>query len=561
MTNTAVLYEHALTAPPEFLARPSRDKSESPGGFLLRLAHENGIRPIWCSTENGCRVTSPGLGIARWCPHCLSTPRPYWKGDWIDGPPICSEHCCWLLDRCSGCGVLATWRRLGFKLCKCEADLARQPASPWSADLQVLLHTPDHVADRFPEALDSEQRWALMEVLGALDHYGLRGKPIKRSSSRLASHQQAMIERGASIVVHAAEEMPQLLERLRAPCRVGQQAQLVREAWPGLLRLLTKQLDGEALAWAQREIEQHADGPVLQGVAIQRRRLSDGAPTGARGLAARVGVRVERVPRLLADCGLEPPVRQSKMGRRMLVVSDAVVTSVREHLDDLLPARSAQRRFGLTAARLNTLTDAGLVRRVRDRYSASSIQLLLDQIAVAAKSETLGTVNEHRRWCSLHHALQLHVGHRQTAALFMALQAGSLEIRRVGHQTAHAHDLLLLESEVKAWSRASAAPGEELTIPQAAALLGLKQEVTYHLVRVGLLATSRGFAGRRMSRVISRQEVERFRREVSPLSEAARAHGVDHRSAKCWALERRFTFVSGPGIDGGRQFFVRATCS
>ena len=561
MTSSSEPGDGALIAPSGLLVRPTQQASESEGGFLLRLGHLNGIRPLWSNASQGISIRSPGLGIARWCPRCLSAPAPYWRKDWTDGVAICREHCCWLCDRCDECGSPAAWRHLRLRQCRCGVDLAQQPAEPWSDALQALLHAPEQIGDQSIDPAGAEQWLALAEVVGALDRYGLRGKPLKRASARAVSHQHAVVERGASIVVEAADELGPLLERLRVPSSPGQGAQLVGEAWPGLLRLLRRQLRGAVLAWITSQIEHRVACAALEGVAIQRARQSGDTPTGVRGLAKAAGVRVERVPALLSDCGVSVPMRRSKSGRQMAVVTDAVVTRVREHLEDLLSARVAQGRFGISAVRLQNLAEKGLVRRVGDRYSASSIQLLLKQIADAAKYGALGDVNEGRRWCSLHRALRLHVGHRQTVALFMALQAGSLEIRRVGRQIAHVHDLLLLESEVKAWSRAGAAPCEELTIPQAAALLGLKQEVTYHLVRVGLLATSRGFAGRRMSRVISRQEVERFRREVLPLSEAARAHGVDHRSAKCWALERRFTFVSGPGIDGGRQFFVRATCS
>ena len=118
-------------------------------------------------------------------------------------------------------------------------------------------------------------------------------------------------------------------------------------------------------------------------------------------------------------------------------------------------------------------------------------------------------------------------------------------------------DLCLVESEVKAWNQASAAPCEEVPIPQAAVLLGLKQEVMYHLVRVGLLQTSDQLVGRRKCRVISQHEIRRFSIEVSPLSRLASLNGIDFRSAQRWARERRLELVSGPGIDGGRQFFVR----
>lgn len=546
----------ALTAPPGLLVRPIQRATESDGGFLLRLAHVNGIRPLWSKARHGECVTSPSLGIARWCPQCLSAPGTYWRRSWTEGAPVCRNHCCWLQDRCEACGALAAWRNLRLLQCRCGADLALQPAAPWSDAVQKVLLEPEEIAEPCIGLADEGQRFALAEVVGALDRYGLHGKPLKRSSARAVASQHGIVERGAWIVVNAAEELQSLLERLRVPSPAGQRVQLVSEAWPGLLRLLKRRLTGPVLRWMTNQIAKLPERALSDGVAIQRGGSSGNGPSGIHGLAKAVGVRVERVPALLSDCGVAVPTRRSKVGRRMSAVTDSVVTRVRDHLRDLLTARAAQRRFGLAAKRLEELALAGLVRRMGNQYSASSIQGLLEGCAGPAGTEASESAHHEPRWCSLHQALRLHIGNPQTAALFTALLGGSLSVRRV-KLVEHARDLLLVEPEVKAWSRASEVVGEELTIPKAAALLGLKQEVVYHLVGAGLLATSRQVAGRRAARVISRSEIHRFQSQVSPLAEMARAHGVDHRCAKRWATERQLTLVSGPTVDGGRQYFVR----
>lgn len=547
----------ALTAPQDFLVRPAQLATESAGGFLFRLAHKNGIRPLWGHSGSGLRVTAPGLGIARWCPGCLTVSEPLWCRDWTHGPAICREHHCWLLDTCADCGAPAAWRNFRFLQCQCGADLAGQIAAHWSDNLRALLLTPELIADRRVGSACLAQRLALAELLGAIDLYGLQGKPLKRTSARAASHQQSVIERGALIVMHAGDEIGPLLERVRVPGRAGQGVQLMGEAWPGLLRLFRRRLGGYVLDWATSQVEQFAERTQLHNVPIKEGRRTGRAPSGVRGLAKAAGVRVERIPGLLSDCGLSLPARQSKSGRRMSVVTAAVVTKVREHLDDFQSARAAQRCYGLTATRLEKLANAGLIRRTNGRYSSSSIQALLGQIPLAADVKDQCDIRDQGASCSLHRALRLHVSHRQTAAFFTALTRGSLKVWQASKEVRQLSDLCLVESEVKAWHQASVAPCEDVLIPQAAVLLGLKQEVTYHLVRVGLLKTSNRLVGRRTCRVISQQEIHRFRSEISPLSRLASLNGIDFRSAQRWARERRLVLVSGPGIDGGRQFFVR----
>lgn len=557
MNQSTDLDGNVLTAPQDFLVRPAQLATESVGGFLLRLAHKNGISPLWGHVGHGLRVTAPGLGIARWCPRCLTASEPFWCRDWTHGPAICREHHCWLLDRCTDCRAPAAWRKFRLLQCQCGAGLAGQHAANWSDDLRVLLLRAELIADRRVGSASLAQRLALAELLGAIDLYGLQGKPLKRSSARASSHQQTVLARGALIVLHAGDEIGPLLERVRVPGRAGQGIQLMNEAWPGLLRLFRRRLGGSVLDWATDQVEQFAARSLSHDVQIKEGRRTGRAPSGVRGLAKAAGVRVERIPGLLSDCGLSLPARLSRSGRRMAVVTDAVVTKVREHLDDFQSARAAQRGFGLTAARLEKLADAGLIRRTNGGYSSSSIQALLRRIPLAAEVKKRCDIREQRARCSLHRALRLHVSHRQTADFFTALTRGELKVWQASEDRRHVSDLCLIESEVKAWNQAGAARCEEVLIPQAAMLLGLKQEVMYHLVRVGLLKTSDRLVGRRKCRVISQDEIRRFRIEFSPLSRLAIRNGIDFRSAQRWARERRLELVSGPGIDGGRQFFVR----
>lgn len=557
MNQSSDLDGNTLTAPQDYLVRPAQLVNESAGGFLLRLAHKNGIRPLWGHSGSGLRVTAPGLGIARWCPGCLAASEPFWWRDWTQGTAICLEHHCWLLDTCADCRASAYWRSYRFLQCQCGADLAGQLAAPWSDNLRAMILTPELIADRRVGSACLAQRFALAELLGAIDLYGLQGKPLKRTSVRAASHQQSVIERGALIVMHAGDEIGSLLERVRAPSRAGQGVQLMGEAWPGLLRLLRRGLSGSVLDWATSQVELFAERSLSHDVQIKQGRRTGRAPSGVRGLAKAAGVRVERIPGLLSDCGVALPVRKSKSGRRMAVVTDAVVTKVREHLDDFLPARAVQRCFGLAAARLERLAEAGLIRRTNGRYSSSSIQALLRRIPLATEVSRRCDIHKQGACCSLHRALRLHVSHRQTADFFTALTRGELKVWKASAERGHVSDLCLAESEVKAWNQARVAPCEEVLIPQAAVLLGLKQEVAYHLVRVGLLKTSDRLVGRRKCRVISQQEIHRFRSEISPLSKLASLNGIDFRSAQRWAREHRLVLVSGPGIDGGRQFFVR----
>ena len=93
------------------------------------------------------------------------------------------------------------------------------------------------------------------------------------------------------------------------------------------------------------------------------------------------------------------------------------------------------------------------------------------------------------------------------------------------------------------------------SIPQVADALGIKQEVAYHLARRGFLKTRR-YRNRSGSRVSDRRFQEFTNKYVFPSQ-----LGHDKGSYPGWASDQLIAAgvkpVSGPGIDGGRQFVFR----
>ncbi|WP_341911004.1 TniQ family protein [Ferrovibrio terrae] len=96
-----------------------------------------------------------------------------------------------------------------------------------------------------------------------------------------------------------------------------------------------------------------------------------------------------------------------------------------------------------------------------------------------------------------------------------------------------------------------------LTLPEAAKALGVKQEVAYHLERRVLLKSERrpGYKGR----VVSETELARFRNAYVIPSQLGRDVGHYQGWASDQLKAAGLKPVTGPGVDGGRQFvFWRA---
>lgn len=119
----------------------------------------------------------------------------------------------------------------------------------------------------------------------------------------------------------------------------------------------------------------------------------------------------------------------------------------------------------------------------------------------------------------------------------------------------------LIVADVKRWLAVQSSTQLEsqcgwLTITQAAKHLGLKSEVAYHLVNCGLLETERRQSGRRFAAFVSHEALERFSTRFVPLSRLASEHGIASKHSTQWARSMSLNLVSGPDIDGGRQYFI-----
>jgi len=96
-----------------------------------------------------------------------------------------------------------------------------------------------------------------------------------------------------------------------------------------------------------------------------------------------------------------------------------------------------------------------------------------------------------------------------------------------------------------------------VSIPHAAERLKLKQEVLYHLINRGLVQIIKARIGRRSARFLTEQEITKFTEQIEPLALAAARHGVSKQRAHHWAVAYGLEIISGPSVDGGRQYFLK----
>lgn len=541
--------------PRRLLVRSSRTADESQAGFALRLAFENGLaRPSWLGAAAGESVASPGLGRARWCLACLRQPAPLWRAEWGCGPSLCVEHRCWLEDTCPGCRKQASWRTLRFLSCRCGACLLSSSGNAWSDDVSALQTAPVDPSGKGWSHLPIESRWRVAELLGALDRHGLLGKPLKRASAANVDVERQLITTGAALMLGVPRAIADLLDRIQSRLEPSGRARLVGEAFPGLLPMLRKRLDRHGRDWLMMHLTSFVQASLEVDAAVVWRSRATASASGAKAVGASLGMRPERVGSLAAALGVPPVRRVTPSGRTMIVVAPSAVERLRASRADALSMTAAADRFGLSPPRLEVLAQAGHVARVGAGVSAASVAALVAR--VADRAEPFGD-GDTKSALTVTQAMRLLVPPTRTVDFIDAMLDGHVAVAAMSTCPVSFRDLRVSRDAARAVLGRTRSPEGLLSIPDAAVALGLKQQVTYHLVRRGLLPSTRRHVGRRVVRFVSSAGLERFKKTFQPLAHMATSVGVGSRRAVAWANAVGLELVSGPTVDGCRQYFVR----
>lgn len=540
------------------LLRPVKLEVEHNLGYRLRLAHVNGLNnPEWLHLGDCGVKHTRGLAKAKWCPRCLAEQDPIWRACWDGGPAACMKHQCWLVDVCPACNRPTTWHTVKLLSCRCGHRLPEVTPMGFSEELVTLQATP-YTSDEpeiFWAALGQNERWHIAHFLGALHEYGLHGKPLKKASSVSVETERRLVTVGAEILTEGTAGIQALLERIRTWPAEDITVQLIGEAFPGLLVRLRKGLSKEERACLLPYLRFYLQTSAHSATAVIWRESDVTVVESASRCAQQLRIRPERVPSVLSNNGVSPKVRYTATGRKMLVVGNIELQQVRSRLDHTFSARQIARRFGLSPFRQAQLIKAGMLRLNGMKVDGASVERLLQLIVKNAEHGSPRVLGE---TLSVSEALRVQVPRPVTVPFIQLLVDGEVEVMNGQDGVRSFADLHVSREQLANFLDRLKTTSEELcSVPNAAHQLKLKQEVLYHLINVGLIGTVVRRVGRRSARFVSQHELKRFTSEIAPLVQLAARADVGNRASVEWARSQGFEFVSGPGIDGGRQYFIR----
>lgn len=520
------------------LVRPRRREGEHNGGYWLRLANANGLRqPRWLLDPAATRAQA----MVRVCPLCLGEADGFWRDEWFDGQRAwCALHHVWLADCCEACGRTLRWSDVGFDRCSCGSDLRELGARP------------------VPHSVEASIRSVPVSVLlwlGALSKHGLTGKPLKRASRRTLAEAIDLIELGADLVGDWPGSFFRMLDAHRLSIDAGgdRSLMLVNDALPGLRRRIGKLRDRTWRLTVDEALGRYVAASLETSAPLVGRNLPAARPPSVMKMARELRVRPERLAAMLdklPDGGVTR--RRTAAGRCRRVASPVALAAAKQMLHAQITAKRAARMLNLTPARVRQLVAHRRLPMQDGKLDRAAVMELRSSLTSRA-----GTGRVPSDAVTFEHALRYWIPVDRTGALIDAIHSGELTV--YGIRSADRSEALMLSpSQLSSWAAKQPVTDRGwLTIPEVAEHLALKQQVVYHLVQVGLISTKTMRAARRATRVVPKAALVDFESRFEPLVRAAARAGIHWRRGLEWAEATGASLVSGPQVDGGRQYFVR----
>ena len=374
---------------------------------------------------------------------------------------------------------------------------------------------------------------------------------MKRASRQTENIERILVTAGASLIMDQSS-CYELLDSLRAPPAGTNNVPLLSEAFPHLLTMVRKQLC---------EVERHWMLDLLATYVAHSRRHGSAVIWERKGVTAQTGkelfiqrkTRNPAIATALVQTGVTVPIRKTKTGRQKFAISNSDFQILREARRTLVPVKTAARYVGVSAKRIRALATANLIASTETRIDTRSVDNLLANIMTACSGDT-PTFDDPIR---LTEALRLYVPVEASARFFHQLKNGRVRVAIGQCRIPALRSIVVDRGEVLSAAKALIESSPRLSIVETARRLGVKQEVMYHLINKGFLKAQTGKLGRRAARVVDVDDLMKFTEQFLPLFTAAKAMGISARKAPSWAMRHGIEIVTGPSVDGGRQYWIR----
>ena len=592
--------------------RPEPHFGESPRGYLLRLSLANGYpTPVWLqalepriwqvsdesavleaierltglssikqklqSTISTSKLSSRFSASPRICPECVME-HGFHDAIWeVAFSCACPRHGILLIDSCPICTKPLSWIRDGLALCSCGADLTAGDHVKAGKHLQYLCAKIWKAAGRevdeikipgFPdESLTGRSVEELCQFFWFLSSYGNGHLRMNRNRPESVAAAVAELE----VVRSMLAEWPSGLHRLLNGRRNegGRFAgEGLQQAFGKLYKDLYDNLSGEKFSFAREAFEEFIganwDG-VLDGKykRIDQDRSRNGfiSVTEAANL---LGMSQERLKKFVRLGFVQGASVQRPSGRLHTMISEDEVQRFSIEMKYAVNGEETRKFLGISKKRCKVLMEEGYITPMIKAGESGINKWWVDVRRIEKFLEEIHAIVPHRvpdaSTIPFTKACQMH----QSGARFLPNLIDAIREGRVPVAGLKINGKFSLESLY--FSRGALVdfrdglkerrPGV-YSVPEAAIVLGVKEQVAYNLVRTGLISSEPGPSAKKAGSTITEASIDLFRSTYVPLSQLANSQKTSVRKISNELGKLGIVPVTGRPVDNYRKVYYR----
>lgn len=501
----------------------------------------------------------------RWCPLCLREGGVL-PGQWtLKLVCSCPKHGTWLKESCSRCGANLGWSEVAQSegQCPCGACLMDDDTEEAGGDAQALtlLLCGDSSGMGRLACLSGLSTPAIHRLVRYLGPFQATTRP-PHPGQTLEVHRldvaRGLVTGAACLLANWPTNLHTRIDELRAD---APESPSVRRTFDPLYRVLYDALQEAEFRFLRDAFEDYLHVHWWGLICKRNRRLRPETANGHPRLSLPQMAKAARVPpsvvRHMVQAELVPSnSAELRSGRRARSIHLSELQGIQSATDGARSLEETAQMLSLPRRRVRELIVGGLLtplvsRQINKDAAAWLIpkkeidRLHVQTIQAPDDSESIPARDILKYW-----RLEKH----ESVALIAALVDRRLPAQGDGQSKVPVGKALLCAVGAKEWLlRHRSHARKDFSVDTAAKELGIKQQVAYDLVRLGILhSTTVGVLGHR----VSPDDVERFQATyVSLASLASQAR----RSPRALLAELSASPVCGPSIDGTRQYFYRRT--
>lgn len=591
---------------PTFAVRPRPAPGESTLGYLHRVANSNGLRSVGqlfsslLTRQQGAfnelcarllltaedRALLFGslpahwdhhdipLGLThsdfvstegRWCPLCLRG-IDVLPGRWtLKLVCTCPTHGTWLKDSCSRCGATLSWSEVAQSegRCICGASLGGGEAVEANGDVQALTNllcgnSPGFGLERLPclLALNTPAIHRLVRYLGPFHAATRPPHPGQTLDVHRLDVARGLVTGAAYLLANWPINFHSKIADIQ---RDAPGSSSVRRTFDPLYRVLYDALRDIEYRFLRDAFEDYLHTHWWGLICKRNRRMRPETASGHPRFSLPQMAKAAQVPpsvlRHMVQTELVPSNSVELMsGRHARSIHLSELQGIKRAADGAMPLKNTALMLSLPKRRVRELILSGLLIPLVSRQLNKGVAAWLipkaeidrfhvQTIRVSGCSTSIPVRDILKYW---------RLREREGLDLIAAVLDTRLPAQGDGQGRVPIGDATLDVEVAKEWllkHRSKARSG--LSVDAAAKALGIKQQVAYDLVRLGLLrSTNTGLLGLR----VSARDLECFQTTYVSLASLA---NKARRSPRALLAELSASPACGPTINGARQYFYR----